>query len=239
MIPAEDDTEEQQAVENMVTRIGSAKAIYDITHGQTVDEEYSDMTVHEMIAIFGSTYAPEEITEASIETERTGGPQSTRGHNTNLVAHHHSSGGAIDVERTKSLAQKQYDCDLNRRVYGQTTSTYTSYTNGHAKITTDFDYPDDLDKSIRTFRTTVCTDFDHDQTSAWHSVIGVTGDPGGAFQAQSCRINAFDGSTTKHIWCNAFGQDRITLTVVFNTYDASGSSKVTQLGGTVSALLTA
>ena len=97
VIPAEDDTEEQQAVENMVVRIGSAKAIYDITHGQTVDEEYADMTVHEMVTLFGSTYAPEDITEASIETERTGGPQSATNRNTNLVAHHHSSGGGTDV----------------------------------------------------------------------------------------------------------------------------------------------
>ena len=173
-----------------------------------------------------------------IETERTGGPQSTRGHNTNLVAHQYSSGNGIDVEKIQSLAQKQHDCDLNRRVYGQTTSTYTSYTNGHAKITTDFDYPEDLDKSIRTFRNTVCTDFDHDGTTAWHSVLGTTADTGSYYPSQSCRINTSDASITKHIWCNAFGQDRITLTVVFNTYDASGSSKETQLGGPVSALFT-
>ena len=238
VIPAEDDTEQQQqAVENMVIRIGSAKALYDITHEQAVDEEYADMTVSELITLFGSTYAPDDITEASIQTERTSGPQSTMGRNMNLVTHHHSSGGATDVERIQSLAQKQYDCDLNRRAYGQTTSTYTSYTNGHAKITTDFNYPEDLDKDIRTFRNNVCTDFDHDETSAWHSVIGVTGDLGSFFQSQSCRITTSDASTSKYIWCNAFGQDRISLTVVFNTYDASGSSKVTQLGGAAVALI--
>ena len=136
-----------------------------------------------------------------------------------------------------SLWPRNNKTDCDRRVYGQTTSTYTSYTNGHAKITTDFDYPENLDKNIRILRNNVCTDFDHDRTSAWHSVLAAPANLGSNINAQSCRINTSDASTTKYIWCNAFRQDRITLTVVFNTYDASGSSKTTQLGGVAVALI--
>ena len=233
VIPAEDDTEEAQAIETIITRLSAVQAIYQLTHDMEVEEDYADMTIDEMFAVLDSTYGPGDFVDSTTSPAHTHRTPFIEATTRNMVeAHGH---GSYDARLTKTHTQTQYDCSDSRNVRGTATSTLTSYTNGDATISTTFTYPEDLDKDIRERRTTTCTDFDHNSTTQRHDILGSWSNTD--VRPQVCTITVNNTSETDEVGCNGFGPGAYVFISTHNQYDASQSSRTTQLGPVETSLL--
>ena len=195
-----------------------------------VEADYAEMTVDEMFAVLDSTYGPGDFVNSTSSPVNTHGASFTEASSRNMIeAHGH---GSRDSLLRVTHTQTQYDCSDARNVRGTAASTLTSYTNGDATISTTFSYPEDLDKNIRAHRTTTCTDFDHDYTVQRHDVL--IGTSGSDVRPQVCTTRANSASDSDSVGCNGFGPGAIVFISTHNEYDASQTSRTTQLGSIVS-----
>ena len=232
VIPAEDDTEAIQATETIVTRLSAVQAIYQITHDMEVETDYSEMTVDQMFAVLDSTYEPEDFMDSTTNPVHIHGTSFTGTTDMNMIeANGHKS---MDVRLRVTHPQTQYDCSDRRNVQGIAQSTFTSYTNGDATISTTFNYPEDLDKNIRDRRTTTCTDFDHGYAAQRHDILN--GSDGTDARPQVCTNRTTSASGTDSVGCNGFGPGALVFVSTYNEYDASQSSRTTQLGSITTGL---
>lgn len=112
----------------------------------------------------------------------------------------------------------------------------TSFSNGDATISVEFDYPEDFDENIRVLRNTDCYDFDPDETVKGHDVLGAAVPGSGPVPAQVCTLKADGASETESGGCNVFGPDRTVFISASNTYYDEISRDV-QLGWTTAPWL--
>jgi len=228
-IMEEEDAAQRQAYETVVDRLEIAKAIYQLTNDQRIDDRFIDKTVVDLFAMLDATYGPEAFDESSIPTSGHG----VRAINTAP----HNSDVTIDVNYVHVSIQSEHSCATNSSVSGTTRSTMTSFSNGDATISVEFDYPEDFDENIRVLRNTNCYDFDHDETVKRHDVLAATVPGSGQVPAQACTLKADRASETESRGCNAFGPDRIVLISASNTYDSDEISRDVQLGWTTTSWL--
>lgn len=225
-IQEEDDPAQAQTYENDLYRLEVAKAIYQHTHDQEItDERFTDKTEWELLDMLDATYGPE-----SSEDE----PVPNAGHGVSavsgIVTHTHGGGVGVDVNKIHTARQSETNCDTGVRQTGTAKSTLTSYTNGDATIKVQFNYPADFDDEFRVLRNTVCYGFDHDETVKRHDVL-ISNVPGsGQGQYQSCTVKTDKAVDTKNRGCNAFGPDKITILITYNTYDSNETHRTAQLG---------
>ena len=198
-----------------------------------VEADYAEMTLDEMFAVLDSTYEPEDFVDSTTNPVHAHGTSFTGTSNMNMIEA--NSHGSTDVRLGVTTTQTQYDCSDSRNVRGTVQSTFTSYTNVDATISATFTYPEDLDKNIRERRAATCTDFDHGSTVARHDVLISIG--GADVRPQSCTIRTNSASDTDSVGCNGFGPGALTLITIHNEYDASQSSRTTQLGSVTTGTL--
>lgn len=233
-----DDSEYAQAVENAVERLEIAKAIYQTVRGHAdIREDYQDKTLDELFVLLDATYDPEDFTTSEEYTGPSHVTDSLIGGEKASIQYVHSHTKQIDVQRNNNHYQSQYDCVDRKAARGSALSVLTSYTDGTAIITGDFSYPANLDKSIGERRGSTCTDFDHTKTVKRHDVLIAAVPGSGDVPAQVCTLTERNPEGSESVGCNAFGPNRVTLITTTNTYDATESSKNTQLGTTQVTLL--
>ena len=232
----EEDHTQQKITENLIDRLEIARAIYQSTNGQEVDDRYADKTPDELLVLLDKTYNSEDFVESSSSS-----PSSHTGHGPNPVpmpiTHSHTSSSSIDVYRNNNHFQRQYDCEEGSYVTGSALSTLTSYTNGRATISGTFDYPENFDKNIREGRTTECIGFDHVETVKRHDVLAGAIPGSGHIQSQVCTLRADSASDTVSVGCNAFGPNRLVLITTVNEYDSDETTRNTQLGSMQTTLM--
>ncbi len=233
VVPAEDDTEEAQAIETIITRLSAVQAIYQLTHDMEVEEDYADMTVDEMFVILDSTYGPGDFVDSTTSPAHTHRTPFIEATARNMVETH--GHGSYDAVLGRTHTQTQYDCSDSRNVRGTATSTLLSERNGDATISVTFRYPEDLDKDIRERRTFTCTDFDHNSAAQRHDIIAAR--PGTDVRPQVCTVTVNNTSETDEVGCNGFGPGAYVFISTHNQYDASQSSRTTQLGSVETSLL--
>lgn len=220
----EEDRTRQKITENIIDRLEIAKAIHRSANGHEVDGKYADMTLEELLALLDETN-PEDFVESS---------SGVYGHsvgNAVGMAVTHSRGTSIDVQRTNTHVQSDYDCEESEMVTGTAQSTLSSHTDGSATVSGTFEYPEDFDQNVRERRTTTCYDFDHYETVKRHDVLAAAIPGGGEAPGQVCTLRADSASDEASVGCNAFGPDRMTLITATNAYDSDETSRDVQLGG--------
>ncbi len=245
-LDGESHSERQEALENVITRLGIAKAIVQSSHnlGGTAPQ-YQNLTTDQLLVLLHATYEPGDFVDSRDDASSTLANSVASydqmimmpaiNHPTSFSASHASP--SMDVRRNNNHYQHQYDCRDLSFVSGLAHSVLTSYTNGRAQITGSFSYPADMDKRITERRDSTCLEFEHVETVKRHHVLASSNPRGGHVKAQVCTLTATNPIESASVWCNAFGPGRLTLITTTNTYEVSSQSLTTQLGSTTSTLL--
>lgn len=238
-LESSDDPEYVQSVETAVARLEVAKAIYQLAngYGDDIHEDYRDKTMDELFVLLDATYDPEDFVSSEDPDNGHTMTHSLVGGEKAATQYVHSHGKTIDVQKRNNHYPAEYDCVDRQAARGSALSVLTSYTDGTAVIEVDFSYPANFDKNIGERRGSTCTDFDHTKSVKRHDVLVATIPGSGQVPAQVCTLTERNPEGSESVGCNAFGPNRLTLIITTSTYDATQSSKQTQLGPTWVTLL--
>ena len=134
------------------------------------------------------------------------------------------------------MPRPSYDCSTGSTARGEAVTNFKSYTNGYARISSDFDYPATF--SERELPWSDCVTFDHERTTERHYVLTSW------FPEQ---IRAADSHATREVFveegsdsmsCSQFGPGMITVIILENEYGDGIGNQLGWVNGGLFVLLT-